>query len=78
MMTFLDWVRQKWVLQTCHVVHHTTKCPHIRLVVIWLSADKFGACVEWRSYLALMKLLRFVVYMSRDTQISNLQRIKLN
>ena len=63
MMSFLDRIIQKGVLQARHVVHHAAKSPHVCLVVIGLPFEELWACIEWRTDLALAKLLLFVVDM---------------
>lgn len=63
MMSFLDRIIEKGVLQASHVVHHAAKSPHVCLVVVGLPFEELRACIEWGPDLALVKLLLLVVDM---------------
>ena len=63
MMSFLNRIVQKRVLQTGHVVHHAAKSPHVCLVVVGLPFEELRARVEWGTNLTLVKLLLLIVDM---------------
>ena len=63
MMSFLDRIIEKGVLQACHVVHHAAKSPHVCLIVVGLPFEEFRARVEWGPDFALVKLLLLIVDM---------------
>jgi hypothetical protein len=63
MMSFLDRIIEKGVLQARHIVHHAAKSPHVCLVVVGLPFEELWASVERGPDLALVQLLLLVVDM---------------